>query len=31
MVCDLRKGGVVKVDGEVISRNGRFQNAKWPR
>jgi aminopeptidase len=31
MVCALRKGGVVKVDGEVISRNGRFQNAKWPR
>ena len=31
MVCDLRQGGLVEVDGEVISKNGRFQNAKWPR
>jgi len=31
MVCDLRRGGVVEVDGEVVSRNGRFQNAGWPR
>ena len=31
MVCDLRQGGVVSVDGEVISRNGRFRNPRWPR
>jgi aminopeptidase len=30
MVCDLRKGGSVEVDGKVISRNGRFTNAAWP-
>jgi aminopeptidase len=31
MVCDLRQGGVVKVDGKVISRNGKFADAKWPK
>jgi aminopeptidase len=31
MVGELRKGGVVEVDGEVISRNGRFANSRWPR
>lgn len=31
MVCDLRKGGTIEVDGKVISRNGRFTNAAWPR
>lgn len=31
MVCDLRRGGVVKADGKVISRNGRFTNPQWPR
>ncbi|MHC4940229.1 MAG: aminopeptidase [Planctomycetota bacterium] len=31
MICDLRNGGVVEVDGEVISRNGKFVNRKWPR
>lgn len=31
MVCDLREGGIVQVDGKVISRNGRFVNAAWPR
>jgi len=30
MVCDLRNGGVVKADGKVISRNGRFARASWP-
>jgi len=30
MVCDLRRGGVVKVDGEVVSENGRFADAGWP-
>jgi aminopeptidase len=31
MVCDLRKGGVVEVDGKVISRNGRFVRDSWPK
>jgi len=31
MVCDLRKGGIVRVDGEVISKGGRFANAGWPK
>lgn len=31
MVCDLRKGGTVTVDGTVISKNGKFQKADWPR
>ncbi len=31
MVCELRKGGIVRVDGEVISKNGRFADARWPR
>jgi aminopeptidase len=31
MVCDLRKGGIVRVDGAVISKNGRFADARWPR
>lgn len=31
MVCDLRSGGTIEVDGKVISRNGRFTKADWPR
>lgn len=31
MVCELRKGGIVRVDGQVISKNGRFAEARWPR
>ncbi len=31
MVCDLRKGGSIDVDGKRISRNGRFASAAWPR
>jgi aminopeptidase len=31
MVCDLRKGGTIELDGKVISKNGRFTNASWPR
>lgn len=31
MVCDLRKGGTVEVDGKVISRSGKFLSAAWPR
>jgi len=30
MVCDLRRGGVVEVDGKVISKNGRFLRTGWP-
>jgi len=30
MVCDLRQGGTISVDGEVISRNGRFVFDGWP-
>lgn len=31
MVCDLRPGGTIEVDGKVISRNGRFLKADWPK
>ncbi len=31
MVCDLRRGGIVEVDGKVISKNGRFVRAMWPQ
>lgn len=30
MICDLREGGVIFADGEVISRNGRFVFPDWP-
>lgn len=30
MVCDLRPGGTISVDGEVISRNGKFVFDDWP-
>ncbi len=30
MVCDLRRGGTITVDGEVISRDGRFVFPGWP-
>jgi len=30
MVCDLRPGGTITVDGEVISRNGKFVFDGWP-
>ncbi|MBI1372413.1 MAG: aminopeptidase [Phycisphaera sp.] len=30
MVCDLRPGGTIEVDGEVISRDGRFVFEGWP-
>jgi leucyl aminopeptidase (aminopeptidase T) len=30
MVCDLRDGGEVRADGEVIARDGRFVRAGWP-
>ncbi len=31
MVCELRKGGVVKVDGKLISKNGKFTDKTWPK
>ena len=30
MVCDLRPGGTIIVDGEVISRDGKFVFPDWP-
>ena len=30
MVCDLRTGGTITVDGEVISRDGKFVFDNWP-
>lgn len=31
LVCDLKKGGKIIVDGQVISENGRFSNPHWPQ
>ena len=31
MVCDLRQGGQIYVDNQLISENGRFANPDWPR
>ena len=31
MVCDLRKGGKLYVDGELIQKNGRFINKRFPQ
>lgn len=31
MVCDLRRGGRIEVDGKTISRDGRFMRAAWPQ
>ena len=31
MVCDLRQGGRIFADGEVISENGKFVNSAWPQ
>ncbi len=31
MVCDLRPGGTITVDGRIISENGRFVDPEWPR
>lgn len=30
MVCDLRRGGRIEVDGKVIAKNGRFLRSTWP-
>ena len=31
MVCDLRQGGQIFADGELISENGRFLHTAWPQ
>ncbi len=31
MICDLRQGGTISVDGEVISRDGKFVFPDWPK
>jgi aminopeptidase len=31
MVCDLRNGGQIFVDGQLISENGRFVDPSWPQ
>lgn len=31
MVCDLRQGGAIYADGELIQKNGRFLNRKFPQ
>jgi aminopeptidase len=31
MVCDLRHGGQIFADGELISENGRFLDESWPQ
>ncbi|MCA9189444.1 MAG: aminopeptidase, partial [Planctomycetales bacterium] len=31
MVCDLRQGGQIFVDGNLISENGRFLDPHWPK
>lgn len=31
MVCDLRHGGQIFVDNQLINENGRFANSDWPR
>lgn len=30
MVCDMRSGGTIEVDGEVIQRDGKFVFEGWP-
>ena len=31
MVCDLRQGGRIYVDGKLISQDGRFLDPTWPQ
>ncbi|MGB9626971.1 MAG: aminopeptidase, partial [Phycisphaerae bacterium] len=31
MVCDLRRGGRIAIDGKLISKDGRFLNTAWPQ
>lgn len=30
MICDLREGGTIEADGEVISKDGKFTVDSWP-
>jgi aminopeptidase len=30
MVCDLRHGGEIYMDGELVQKNGKFLNKKFP-
>lgn len=30
MICDLHEGGTIEVDGELISKNGKFLSPGWP-
>ncbi|MFN0065408.1 MAG: aminopeptidase [Chlamydiales bacterium] len=30
MICDLRQGGTIEADGEVISKDGKFSHHDWP-
>ncbi len=31
MICDLREGGTISVDGEIISKDGKFVFEGWPK
>jgi aminopeptidase len=31
LVCDLRDGGRIEVDGQLVSENGRFLDPGWPQ
>lgn len=31
MICDLREGGTISADGEVISKDGKFVFSDWPK
>lgn len=31
MVCDLRQGGRIEADGQLLSENGRFLKDDWPQ
>ncbi len=31
MVCDLRRGGRIEVDGKVLLKNGKFLNPRFPQ
>lgn len=31
LVCDLRNGGRIELDGRLISENGRFTDPAWPQ
>jgi hypothetical protein len=31
MVCDLRPGGEIYVDGELLQKNGHFLDKRFPR